>query len=158
VHIVEFLDPACETCADFYPEVKKLMAANPGKVRLTVRHVPFHEGSDFVVAALEAARAQGKYWQVLEALLAKQDQWAINHRVHADRAWWVIASTGVDLERLRADMKSEEIAGRITQDLMDAKDLKVTKTPEYFVNGRALPRFGLRELQALVAEEVKRSY
>ena len=26
VHIVEFLDPACETCAEFYPQVKRMMA------------------------------------------------------------------------------------------------------------------------------------
>src|SRR5512133_1822994 len=29
VEIVEFFDPACETCKEFYPLVKKMMAANP---------------------------------------------------------------------------------------------------------------------------------
>ena len=72
VHIVEFLDPACETCASFYPEVKRILAANPDKVRLTVRLVPFHNGSDYVVKVLDAARKQGKFWQALEALLANQ--------------------------------------------------------------------------------------
>jgi protein-disulfide isomerase len=47
VHIVEFLDPACETCAAFFPHVKALMSAHPGKVRLSLRHVPFHRGSDW---------------------------------------------------------------------------------------------------------------
>jgi protein-disulfide isomerase len=158
VHIVEFIDPACGTCAEFYPHVKQLMQANPDKVRLTIRHVPFHEGSDFVVAALEASRKQGKYWEVLDALLARQSQWVFDHRVQSDRAWWVIASTGVNLEKLRSDMSAPEVTDRITEDLVDAKDLKVTKTPEYFVNGRPLPRFGLRELQDLVGEEVRRSY
>jgi len=41
VTIVEFLDPACETCALFYPEVKRMLAANPGRLRLVTRHVPF---------------------------------------------------------------------------------------------------------------------
>ena len=40
----------------------------------------------------------------------------------------------------------------------DAKALAVTKTPEYFVNGRPLPQFGLKELQALVREELARAY
>ena len=31
VYIVEFMDPACETCAAFSPFVKKMMADNPGK-------------------------------------------------------------------------------------------------------------------------------
>ena len=44
VHIIEFLDPACETCAAFYPQVKRMMAANPDRIRLSVRHLPLHNG------------------------------------------------------------------------------------------------------------------
>ena len=59
VHIVEFLDPACETCAMFYPMVKQWMNEVPGKMRLSIRHVPFHKGSDYAVRVLEASREQG---------------------------------------------------------------------------------------------------
>ena len=55
VTIVEFFDPACETCKAFYPFVKHLMAENPGKIKLIVRYTPFHQGSDYVVKLLEAA-------------------------------------------------------------------------------------------------------
>lgn len=158
VHIVEFLDPACGTCAAFYPQVKRLMAANPDKIRLSVRHVPFHKGADEVVKALEAARAQGKYWPALEAVLGTQDRWTVNHVAQGELALPVIAAAGVDLERMKADMGSEEIDRRIQQDLADAKALGVTKTPEFFVNGRALPSFGLDQLQALVRDELKRAY
>ena len=79
VQIVEFLDPACETCRSFYPFVKTMMAANPDKIRLSVRYAPFHDGSEFVVKVLEAANKQGKYWEALEALLAAQSNWAMNH-------------------------------------------------------------------------------
>ena len=44
-------------------------------------HVALHKGSDYVVALLEASRKQGKYWQTLEAVLATQERWAINHAV-----------------------------------------------------------------------------
>ena len=37
VHIVEFLDPACETCALFYPMVKGWINEAPGRIRLSVR-------------------------------------------------------------------------------------------------------------------------
>ena len=70
VVIVEFLDPACETCREFYPMVKQMMADNPDKIRIVLRYAPFHTGSDKVVAVLEAARRQGKFWEALEALLA----------------------------------------------------------------------------------------
>jgi len=152
VHIVEFLDPACETCAAFYPLVKKMMAANPADIRLTVRYAPFHQGSDQVVMALEAARRQGKYWPALEALLGSQGAWVHNHRAQVDLIWPQLARAGLDIERLKSEMQAPEIARIVAQDVADAKTLNVTKTPEYFVNGRPLPSFGFEQLRDLVQE------
>ncbi len=44
VVIVEFFDPACDTCRVFYPLVKQMMAANPDRIRLVLRYAPFHTG------------------------------------------------------------------------------------------------------------------
>jgi protein-disulfide isomerase len=151
VTLVEFIDPACETCAAFYPEVKRLLAANPQRLRLVMRHVPFHSGSDAVVAMLDAARLQGKYWEALEALLRAQERWVQNHRVQPDAAMAVLGGVpGLDVARLAADAKTAEVKDRGAQDFADAKALKVTKTPEYFVNGKPLPQFGLEELRGMV--------
>ena len=157
VVIVEFLDPACETCAAFYPLVKQIMAANPDRIRLVLRYAPFHKGSDQVVAALEAARKQGKYWQALEALLAAQADWVHNHAAQVDRIWPHLERAGLNLQQLRSDMAAPEIAGVIEQDLLDAQTLKVTKTPEYFVNGKPLPRFGIEPLKQLIDDALAAS-
>ena len=58
VTIVEFFDPACETCRAFYPIVKQLMAQYPKDVRLVLRYAPFHQGSDQIIKLLEASKAQ----------------------------------------------------------------------------------------------------
>lgn len=158
VLIVEFFDPACETCRNFYPLVKELMAAHPGQVRLAMRYTPFHNGSEGVVRILEAARKQGKYWETLEALYAAQDDWVQHHSVQPDRVWPHLAGLGLDLERLRQDMDAPEIGAVITQDLEDAKTLNVEKTPEFFVNGRPMPSFGREQLRLLVEEAVAASY
>lgn len=158
VLIVEFFDPACETCRDFYPFVKQLMAAHPDRVRLAMRYTPFHEGSDQAVKVLEAARRQGKYWETLEALYAAQETWVIHHRVEPEQMWNALAGLGLDLERLRQDMNTPEIAALIAQDMADAETLKVTKTPEFFVNGRPMPSFGHEQLQTLVEEAVAENY
>ena len=65
VVVVEFFDPGCETCRVRAPQVKGLLASHPGKIRLVLRYVPFHEGADTMVKILEAARRQGKYWETL---------------------------------------------------------------------------------------------
>jgi len=157
VHIVEFLDPACETCAMFYPAVKQMLADNPDRIRLSIRHVPFHQGSEYVVRLLEASRKQDKYWQTLEALLASQAQWAPHHTVQPDLVWPALAGVGLNTDQLMADMNSPEVEQRMQRDIDDARALRVTATPEYFVNGRPLPSFGLQQLQVLVGEALQQA-
>ena len=160
VHIVEFLDPACETCAVFYPLVKRIVADNPDKIRLSLRHVPFHRDSEDVVRMLEASRKQDRYWLALEALLATQAQWAINHVVQPTLALQAISGVaiGLDLARLATDMRAPEVDQRMGQDSRDAAALQVTKTPEYFVNGRQMASFGRQQLQSLISDALKRAY
>ena len=158
VEIVEFFDPACETCRRFYPFVKEILAAEPERVRLVLRYAPFHQNSDYVVALLEAARMQGKYWETLETLLESQDAWVVHHAVQPPQAWMQVQNLGLDLERLQHDMQSPEIAALIRQELADADTLKVMKTPDFFVNGKPLPSFGFEQLQALVQEELASAY
>ena len=121
MHIVEFLDPACETCAVFYGHVKKLMADNPGRIRLSVRHVPYHQGSEHVVRMLESARAQDRYWEALAAVFAAQERWTVNHRVYPERVWPALEGLGIDLERVRREMNAADIAARMEKDTADAQ-------------------------------------
>jgi protein-disulfide isomerase len=155
VVIVEFFDPACGTCRDFYPLVKQILAGNPDRIRLVLRYAPFHPGSDQVVAMLEAARRQGKFWQALETLFEYQDAWVQNHTANGQAAWDILGRLGLDMDRMNTDMNSAEIGKVITQDLADAKTLNVTMTPEYFVNGKPLPSFGFDQLKALVDQALK---
>ena len=154
VVIVEFFDPACDTCRSFYPMVKQLMAQNPDRIRLVMRYAPFHKGSDKVVAVLEATRRQGKFWQSLEALFASQEDWASNHSAKVELTWKYLNGIGLNLEQLAFDMTAPDLQQAVAQDLSDANTLGVSQTPEYFVNGRPLPSFGFPQLQQLVAEEL----
>lgn len=158
VEIVEFIDPACGTCRHFYPLVKEMLAAHPDRIRLVLRYAPFHQNADYVVALVEAAGKQGKYWEALESLLAAQDDWVMNHAVQPERVWRHVEGLGLDLAQLRSDMDAPEVARLIAQDLEDANALKVTQTPEFFVNGKPLPSFGYEPLKKLVDEALASEY
>ena len=157
VTIVEFFDPACETCRAFYPMVKSLMAQYPDQVRLVIRYAPFHQGSDQVVKLLEAAKRQGKYQQVLEAVLRAQPTWADHGRPNPDLTFEIAKAAGLDIEQARRDMAQPEMQLLLAQDVEDLTALQVGKTPTFFVNGRSLPSFGPDQLAALVAEEVAKA-
>jgi len=158
VFIVEFTDPACETCAVFSPIVKRFMATYPEKIQLVVRYAPFHEGSSGAVRVLEAAKMQGRFWETLELLYSNQHVWTQHHQVFVDRIWQLLPQAGVDLKRLEMDMADPRIAAVIEQDLADAQTLGVRKTPGFFVNGKPLEPFGERPLAALIEAEVRAQY
>ena len=158
VYLVEFMDPACETCAAFAPFIKQIMAANPDKIKLVIRYAPFHDGADNFVKILEAAKMQGKYWETLDVMFKTQNIWASHHNYQPQRLWEVLPRAGVDIEQIKKDMHSPAIAKIIEQDMADVKALNVQKTPGYFVNGKPLQTFGYRQLQQLIQAELDAHY
>ena len=156
VTIVEFFDPACETCRAFYPLVKTIVTSSFGQVRLVVRHAPLHQGSDTAVKILEAARLQGQYWPAVERALAGQPQWAAHGNARPELIWDLITDLGLDMAKARADADSPAVAQLLAQDIADMKALKVDRTPGFFVNGTPLRDFGEAQLRALVDQEIKK--
>ncbi len=158
VFLVEFMDPACETCAAFSPFVKKIMDANPGKIKLVLRYAPFHDGADNFVKIAEAAGKQGKYWETLDLMFKTQGVWANHGHWQPEKLWDLLPRAGVDVAQIRKDMHSPEIAKIIEQDMADVKALNVQKTPGYFVNGKPLQTFGYRQLHELIQAELNLQY
>ena len=158
VYLVEFMDPACETCAAFAPFIKQMMAANPGKIKLVIRYAPFHDGADNFVKILEAAKMQGKYWETLDVMFKTQNIWASHHNYQPERLWQVLPRAGVDIEQIKIDMHDPAIAKIIEQDMADVRALNVQKTPGYFVNGKPLQTFGYKQLYQLVQAELEAKY
>ncbi len=158
VYIVKFTDPACETCASFSPFVKQAMDASPGQIKFVIRYAPFHEGADEVVRILEAAKRQGKFWETLELLYRRQATWTRHHRVLLGEVWPLLPEVGLDVERVKVDMRDPRIAAVLEQDLADAEALGVRKTPGFFVNGKPLEPFGPRPLAELIKAEIREQY
>ena len=158
VTVVEFFDPACKTCKAFHPFVQKLMDENPGKIRLVMRYAPLHPGSDYVVALLEAAKQQGKFWETLEATYAAQSMWATHGNPQPKRLWMRLGAVGLDLKKAQQAMQSPEVINTVKQDVSDGRRIGANKTPTFFVNGKPLIRFGYDQLRSLVETEVRNAY
>lgn len=158
VTIVEFFDPACEACRMFHPIAESILADNKGKVRLVLRYAAFHKGSDVVVKILEASKAQGLYWQTLDAVFQSQPVWASHHNPQVQHIWEFLQPIGLDIERIRRDMESPGIAAILQQDMADGVALDVQKTPTFFVNGKPWTVISEAGLRALVQQEIKSSY
>ncbi|KGJ99082.1 DsbA family protein [Thalassotalea sp. ND16A] len=158
VTIVEFFDPACGTCRQFYPLVNNLVKKSRGKVKVVMRYAPLHQGSEDVVKMLEAAHLQGRFWPAVELLFANQQHWVEHHVSNPQSALAAIKTLRLDHEQLESDWQSTKIAKIIEQDIQDGQTLQVRATPQFFVNGKPLVVFGYQELVDLVEEAIAEAY
>lgn len=155
VTIVEFFDPACETCRAMHPVLSDIRKRYPKKVRIVVRYAAFHDGSDIAVRILETARLQNVFEPVLEALLAAQPQWANHSGARLDIAWAAAANAGLDVDKAQAEMNSNAINNVLIQDAKDVETVGVRQTPTFFVDGRPLLDFGAKQLIDMVRLQVE---
>lgn len=156
VTIVEFFDPACETCRAFHPIVKELMAEHGDAVRVVIRYTPLHgQASEVAIRILEAARMQGKFEPVLEKILAGQQLWASHGGVKTENLIILAEEAGLDIAAAENQLMAPQTTGVINQDRADLAIVGVEKTPTFFVNGRPMPSFGEQQLRDLVADEVR---
>ena len=94
--------------------------------------------------------------EVCEKLLASQGGWTEHHTARADLVWPHLEDIGLNTERLKNDLQSPDTARVMQPHIADVKTLDVTKTPEFFINGRALPSFGDQALLQLIREELEK--
>jgi protein-disulfide isomerase len=132
VTVVLFSDFQCPFCAKVGPTLKQIEAAYPRDVRVVWKHLPlpFHSSAVPAAKAAEAARAQGKFWELHDRLFAAQS--ALN-----DAAFVAYAKElRLDLAKFQKDLASEGAAKRIAEDAALAAASGATGTPTLFVNCR----------------------
>lgn len=154
VTLVEFFDPSCEACRAYHPVLKQLREQFPTQLRIVMRYAAFHEGSDQAVAMLEAARRQGVFEEVLDALLERQPEWALHNGPRMDLAWQIAEAAGLDATNREDEMKFPSTVAILSQDRADIEALGVRATPTFFLNGRQLNDMNLQRLAAAVQTEV----
>ncbi len=146
VTLTEFFDYNCPFCRTNMPDVKRLIAEDPG-LRVVFREWPvFGEGSMFAAKASLASLQQGKYWPFHEALMTMKGR--------AEEATVLRAArrVGLDVDRLRADMEKRAILDQIYETMDLADTMMLTGTPTFIAGHEAsFGKLNLADLKQLVA-------
>jgi Na+/H+ antiporter NhaA len=133
VTLVEYGDFECSYCGQAEPVVRELLASFGDDLRYVWRHLPLndvHSGAQLSAEAAEAAAAQGKFWELYDALLAHQDRLTPSDlRRYAEQL-------DLDVERFWEDLRRHEYAPRVAEDVAGADASGVSGTPTFFINGR----------------------
>ena len=135
ITVVEFFDYNCGYCKRGLGDLVKLVESDP-KVRLVFKELPIlSKGSQEASHVALAARQQGKYWEVHRALLS-----AKGHLDEASALKIVEGlNIGIDMDKLKKDMASPEVAAEIERSEALAKKMGVNGTPHFLVGDRAIP-------------------
>ncbi len=143
VTVVIFGDFECPFTAKMATTLTSLRNDLGDQVRVVWKHNPLaiHPGAAAAAKAAEAARAQGKFWEMHDALFAAG--------APLDQAKIEAAATtaGLDLGAFRTALAATGADDRLAGDMEQVDALGMRGTPNLYVNGRHL--IGAMELDAL---------
>ncbi|MET8900996.1 Na+/H+ antiporter NhaA [Streptomyces sp. NPDC004538] len=132
VTLVEYGDFECPYCGQAEGVVRDLLGSETD-VRYVWRHLPLtdvHPNAQAAAEASEAAARQGRFWDMHDLLMDRQDELGERDLLRHAR------ELGLDTEAFREDLARRRGARRVAEDV-DSADLSgVSGTPTFFVNGR----------------------
>jgi protein-disulfide isomerase len=146
VTILVFCDFQSPFCGRAQPILAQVLHEFPHQVRLIHKHLPLaiHEHARDAALAAEAARDQGRFWEMHDRLY--RDPNAL------DRAGLKAAARtlGLDMALFERSLDDDKAAQRIDRDLAIAQRAGVTRTPTIAVNGIVLSGYRLEPLRQAV--------
>lgn len=132
VTVIEFFDYNCPYCKRSMPELTGLLQGD-GNVRLVLREWPIlSEGSAFAARAALASREQGKYQDMHDGLMA------LRQPADENSVLRLAEELGLDMERLKADMRSPEVEEHIATSMRLAESLGFSGTPSFVIGNRLI--------------------
>jgi protein-disulfide isomerase len=133
VTLVEYGDYQCPYCADMNPMIKAIAKAMGTQLRFVFRHMPLlemHPYAQHAAEAAEAAGAQGKFWEMHDAILQQQSE------LGSDLLHKLAVKFNLDLEKFSAEVEERRYRPRVKRDFMGGMRSGVAGTPTFFINGK----------------------
>ena len=152
VTIFEFSDFQCPYCSTLQPTLRDVLKTYPKEVKLVYKHFPlsFHAQARNAVKATEAAREQGKFWEMHDMIF--ENYTALND----DKFKEFAKKLGLDIKKFEADYNSSKYDQLIQQDLTIARDIGVAGTPTLFINGKRMTRRSFEDFKEAIDEILKK--
>lgn len=141
VVLFEYADFQCPGCASTNPRVNKLIEEYDGDLAVVYRNylLSYHQNGTAAASAAEAAGLQGYWEEYANMLFTNQANWEdieADEREDVFSSLFETVSDGKgDLEKFKADMKSKEVAKKISFDMGIGKKIDLPGTPAFYLDG-----------------------
>ena len=138
--VMEYSDFECSACKTYYPIMRELTAEFGDRVAFVYRHFPLiglHTNAEFAARAAEAAKKQGKFWEMHDLLFEKQDEWAkVANLMPMFESYTKLL--GISVEQFKTDFASKEVKDFVKAQRIHAIKSGLQGTPTFFVNGKQI--------------------
>jgi protein-disulfide isomerase len=133
ITIVEFFDYNCGYCKQVKNDLDAVVSKD-GNIRLVYKEFPIlGEGSHYASLAALASMRQGKYEKFHNALIA------FKGRLGEPQVIAIAKAVGLDVDKLRKDLKDPAFAEKIKANHELAKELGITGTPAFVIGDQLVP-------------------
>ena len=103
-------------------------------MRVVFKELPIlSKGSEEAAKVALAAKRQGKYWEFHQAMLSSKGQ------ANEASALKIAESLGLDMEKIKTDMASDEVKNELGDMKALAKKMGVNGTPHFLVGDKSIP-------------------
>ncbi|MEN9920139.1 MAG: hypothetical protein RL538_32 [Candidatus Parcubacteria bacterium] len=139
VTLVEYSDFQCPACASFQPVLEEVMNQYGDKIRFEYKHypLPIHPYAQQAAIAAEAAGQQGKFFEYHDMLFKNQQAWT-NAVAPASLFVQYAQDLGLDVETFKRHQRASLLRDAVKADLTEARELELTSTPTFFLNGQKM--------------------
>lgn len=144
--MVEFFDFACSYCNKIYPALKEIIAKNPD-VKFVAKPMAFlSPASKYAAEAALAAKEQGKFAEIYSGLFEKEG------RLSEAKVDEVAAAAGLDMVKLKEDMKSAKVQDTLNAVSDLARKIQVNGVPSLVFNNKVLQTLDAEVIQKAIDE------
>ena len=132
VTLIEFADYECPHCKRAQPVLRQAVDEYKNDVRVYFKHYPLsaHPNARLAAEAAVAAQKQGKFWPYNDGV------WAHSEGLTPAVLEQIAKDVGLDVEKWRKDLDSDEVRQRVQKDHADGEALSLQATPTIYLNGR----------------------
>lgn len=140
--LIEYGDFQCPSCGEANTPINNLVTEYNDSVTFVFRNFPLvsiHPNAKSAAAAAEAAGLQGKYWEMHDKLYVNQNDWNNLDASKRTTVFQQYAETiGLDVKKFNTDVADKAIAQKINFDIALGKNLSLSATPTFYLNGEKL--------------------
>ena len=143
ITMVEYSDFQCPLCKRYvdqtFPTIKT-QYIDTGKVKYVFKEFPLssiHPNAEKAANAAECAFEQNKFWEMHDALFAKQGTWS-GQKEPSEQLKAIAKEVNLDPNQFNECLDANKFNSVVNKEYQEGRNNQISGTPSFFINGQKI--------------------